>query len=303
MRTRFAAAALVVLLATAALAQTPPPPAQPGPQAQPAQPGPQTPPGVQAQPGARQQAPAPAGPQGEDKLRWVCRQLKVTKEQMQQADALIAVYRAELKEAEANSTELLLRLQDKFAEFQAAKNAGENEKAERIREELKNLAPTTQAENHFYEALSDTLTKEQKDRLPELRKKSETLGDLSLRPIHILRATENLKLDSEQQLAMEKLFTEYRDRANKEKPASKAEENERVEQLAAAVRAILKPEQVEQYEKILEDARETPATKPSVPPGQWQPSSPPPPAAPPPPPTPAARQPAPPPPPPPAPGK
>ena len=57
---------------------------------------------------AMPQRPAPedAGPQGEEKLRWICAQLRLNADQKQQAESLIAVYHAELKESEENKDAL-----------------------------------------------------------------------------------------------------------------------------------------------------------------------------------------------------
>ena len=225
---------------------------------------------AQPQPPQRPPTPAkpvePAGPQGEQKLRWVCRQLKLDDKQMQQAEALIAAYHAELKDLEQNTTELLQRIQDKAAEMQAARTAGDTERTRVVQEELRNLAPSTQAENHFFDSLQEILTAEQKDKLPVLRKRAEVAGDISLRPVHVLRAVRKLALTADQERQLEKILDEYRTSAagpRGEKPESP---EERVEQFIKNVRALLTPQQVQAYDREIAALRENPPTPTPFPP-------------------------------------
>jgi Spy/CpxP family protein refolding chaperone len=245
----------------------------------------------------RPQSPAaPAGPQGEAKLRWICRQLKLDEKQMQQAEALIVAYQAELKDAEANAAELLQKIQEKAAEMQAARNAGDTEKAKRLQEELKNLAPPAQAENHFFEALAGVLTAEQKAKLPAILQRAETVGEISLRPVYVLRAARAQNLTEAQDQQLEKLLDEYRKAAAANRAEKGEAAEERVEQFIKNVRAILTGPQVEAYDKEIAALRENPPTaRPFLPPptpsAATQPSVPPPtpPAPPPAPPNPGGR--------------
>jgi hypothetical protein len=268
MKTRFASALLSTVFATAAFAQ----------QSQPTEPPrPPTPPGAPMQPGQPGMRPAarpaqPAGPQGESKLRWVMRQLKLDKTQNEQAEALITVYHAEMKDLEANAAELLQKIQDKFAEVQAAKAAGDDAKVKQLQDELRNMAPSVQAENSFFTALGDLLSPEQKEKLPQLRKQVETIGDVSLRPIHVIRATKDLQLTGEQSAKLEKLISDYRDGMGQARPENQQAQNERVEQLVVNVRAILTDGQAVKFDALIEEARFSPAPKPAAAPaGAFQP--------------------------------
>jgi Spy/CpxP family protein refolding chaperone len=244
-------------------------------------------------PMVRPQPPAePAGPQGEQKLRWICRQLKLDEKQMQQAEALVAAYQAELKDAEANAAELLQKIQDKAAEMQAARNAGDTEGAKRLQEELRKLAPPAQAESHFFEALEPVLNAEQKAKLPAIRKRAETAGDVSLRPVYVLRAARKLALTDQQNQQLEKLLEDYRTAASAARNEKGEAAEERVEQFIKNVRSILAGPQVEAYDKEIAALHENPPTAtPFQPPPQapsgvtpatTQPAEPPSPAAPPP---------------------
>jgi hypothetical protein len=191
--------------------------------------------------------------------------LKLDEKQMQQAEALISVYQAELKDLEQNTADLLQRLQDKAAEMQAARTAGDTERAKQLQEELRNLAPATQAETHFFDALSEILTSEQKGKLEAVRKQAETAGDVALHPVYVVRTARKLPLTPEQNKQLEKILDDYRTSvaaARAEKPELV---EERVEQLIKNVRAALTPEQAAAYDKAIAELRENP---PSVKPAQ-----------------------------------
>jgi Spy/CpxP family protein refolding chaperone len=208
------------------------------------------------------------GPQGEQKLRWACRQLKLDEKQMQQVEALIAVYHAELKGLEAKATELLQELQDKFAELQAARNDGNEARVKELQEELRNMAPSAQAENHFFEGLEQVLTDQQKAKLATVRKRAETVGDISLRPIHVLRAAHKVSLTLEQYRQLEKILDQYRSALAGERPENQYDADQRVEQLVQDVRVILTPAQAAAYDQQIDELREgPPAPKPIQLPG------------------------------------
>ncbi len=227
--------------------------------------------------------PEPTGPQGEQKLRWICRQLKLDEKQMQQVEALITTYHAEQNDLEQNATELLQRIQDKAAEMQAARTSGDTERAKLLQEELRNLAPAVQAENHFFDALTETLTAEQKTKLPLFRKRAETVGDISLRPVHVLRAARKLGLTAEQNQQLEKLLDDYRISAASARGEKPAPADDRVEQFVKNVRSILTQEQAKAYDKAVADLRDNPPSPAPFqpPPATTQPAPPQPPDAPP----------------------
>lgn len=208
----------------------------------------------------------PTGPQGEQKLRWVCRQLKLDDKQMQQAEALIAAYHAELKDLEQNTTELLQKIQDKAADMQAARTAGDTERAKVLQEELRNLAPATQVENHFFDALREVLTDDQKSKLAFTRKRAEIAGDISLRPVHVLRAVRKLSFTPDQDQQLEKILDDYRTSATAARGDKTESAEERVEQFIKNVRAILTPQQTEAYDKEIAALRENPPTPTPFPP-------------------------------------
>lgn len=245
------------------------------------------PPGQPAPPASPAAQPAQAGPprlEGEQKLRWVCKQLRIDDKQMQQAEALIAIYNAEFDEQKADPAALLMKIQDKYSEVQAAQNAGNAERAKELQAELKNMAPGVLPEMHFFDSLEEILTPEQKAKLPAMRKRAESPSDGALRPIHVLRAARKLTLAETQREQLEKVLDEFRaaSQANRTENAEAAAG--RMDKFIQDVRAILTPAQAEAYNKEIESLRESPpapipAQVPTVPgatpPAPGQPTPPP----------------------------
>ncbi len=207
------------------------------------------------QPRARRQAKQAPGPEGEDKLRWVCKQLQLDEQQWQQAEALIAVYQAELEDVNADPTALLRRIQDKYAAITAAKADGNLELAEKLQAELKNMAPSRKAENDFFDGLKQVLTDEQQAQLPKILAQADTVGDISLRPIHVLRAARATSLTADQQDRLETVIQGLRKRMATSKPEDKAETDRLLAQFVDDVRALLTPEQVEKFDAQIETWR------------------------------------------------
>lgn len=215
---------------------------------------------------ARPAGPRPAGDgalQGEKKLRWICKQLRLDEEQMQQAEDLITIYNAETKDLQANAGELMQRIQDKFAELQAAKSANDPEKVKKLQEELRNLAPEKQTETHFFEGLQQVLTAQQKEKLPAIIKRAEAGGDTSLRPVHVLRAARKLGLSAEQVQKLETITGDFRTLQATSRPADSDAAEKRVDDLIGKVRAILTAEQATAYDKAIEELRESPPPPPA----------------------------------------
>jgi Spy/CpxP family protein refolding chaperone len=235
----------------------------PGPPARPMGPGagPQRPPGQEP------------GLQGEKKLHWVCRHLKLDDKQQKQVDDLFTVYDAQLKEMQANAGELMQKIQDKFAELQAARNEGNQERVQRLQDELRNMAPDRQTENQFFEGLDSVLTPEQKAKLAGLLARAEAGGEVAIRPVHVLREARKLKLTADQDQKLEKVLDDYRTLTSTSRPSDPDVAEQRVEQFVADVRAVLTPDQAKAFDQQMQVLRDTP---PPLPPPVESPVSPPP---------------------------
>lgn len=219
------------------------------------QPAPPTPP---VRPATQPAQPGPARLEGEAKLRWVCKQLRLDEKQMPQAEALITAYNAEFDEQKADPAALLMKIQDKYAEVQAAQNAGNTELVKKLQAELKNMAPGALPEEHFFDALQEILTAEQKARVATVRKRADAPGDGVLRPVHVLRAVRQLTLTTEQQGKLEKALDEYRAASQAARTENAEAAAARVDKFVLDVRAILTPPQGEAFDKEIDSLRENP---------------------------------------------
>jgi hypothetical protein len=228
------------------------------------------PPPTQA-PGARRGQPEPSL-QGEQKLRWVCKQLKLDEPQMQKVDALIQVYKAEVEEQRQDPAALLQRIQDKYAELRAAESDGNAEKARQLRAELKEMTPGAQAEGRFFTDLEQVLTEEQKTRLPAVRKRAESVGDVAMKPVHVLRAAQKAGLTAEQNQKLEALAEAFRGEIVANRPENPQAAAERVDKLVDQVRELLTPAQRPAFDKEIEEVRDNPPPATALQPPATQPS-------------------------------
>ncbi|MEW6251898.1 MAG: hypothetical protein AB1716_14735, partial [Planctomycetota bacterium] len=213
--------------------------------------------------------------QGEQKLRWVVKQLRLEPQQQQQAEALIEIYQAEVKQQQENPTALLSQIQDLYAQVRAAQSANDTAKVEELRAQLRDLTPGRKAEKNFFEGLEQMLKPEQKERLAVVRKRAESGNiDITFRPVHVLRAAMKVGLTAEQYPKLETILDEYRTGLLSNRPADAAESEARVEKLVTDMRGLLTPEQAENFDKQVAELRETvpaptpvelPTTNPATP--------------------------------------
>ncbi len=213
---------------------------------------------------ARPQNQKQAGPQGEAKLRFVCQQLSLDDQQKQQSEALIAVYNAAVEEQRADPVALMEGVRNKLAEVQAAKDAGDDARAEELQKELRMLAPGVQAEADFFAALEQILTPAQQKQLPAVRKLAETVGDISMRPVHVLRAAREQNLSREQHAQLEQVLADFRTEQRTSRARPDGGNDPALEEFIKKVRGVLTPNQAEAYDARIAELRISapPATKP-----------------------------------------
>ncbi len=222
-------------------------------------------------PGARRSQPEPSL-QGEQKLRWVCKQLKLDETQMQKAETLIQVYKAEVEEQRQDPAALLQKIQDKYAELRAAESDGNAERAKQLRTELKEMTPGAQAEGRFFGDLEQMLTDEQKTKLPAARKRAESVGDVAMKPVHVLRAAHKAGLNAEQNQKLEGLLETFRGEIVASRPENPQAAAERVDKFVDQVRELLTPAQRPAFDKEIEELRDNPAPATALQPPATQPA-------------------------------
>jgi len=215
---------------------------------------------------------------GEAKLRWICKRLSLDESQTQQMEALITAYNAELAEYQKDPAEMARQLQEKSAEIQAARAAGDEARVEQLRQELRELAPEARAEKTFFERLEQVLTEPQKARLPQLRELAKDPKSASLRPFHVVQAARELGLSPEQDRRLEEVLDTFRKNQMVDRPKEFSAMEERIEQLVRDVRAVLTAAQAAKFDDKITTLRfsapapvpmslPAPATQPAQPAG------------------------------------
>ena len=179
-------------------------------------------------------------------------------EQTQKVDSLVQIYKAELDEQRQDPAALLQRIQDKYAELRAAESDGNAELAKKLRAELKGMTPGAQAEARFFTDLEQILTDEQKTKLPSIRKRAESTGDVAMKPVHVLSAARKTGLTVEQQTQLEKTLDAFRTEIVANRPENPQAAGERVDKFVEQVREILTPSQRPAFDKEVEALRDNP---------------------------------------------
>jgi hypothetical protein len=120
--------------------------------------------------------------QGEQRLRLICKQLDLTEEQQQMAEGLILVYTEQVAEERANPAEILMRVQEYYGEYEAAKAEGNDAAMQAAQEKIRSVKPGARPAMQFFENLAQVLTDEQKAQLVKLRQ-APVQTDSTKRPV------------------------------------------------------------------------------------------------------------------------
>lgn len=204
--------------------------------------------------------------EGENKLRYVVKQLRLEDKQNKDVDSLMAVYAEAMKE-ESSTAVLLARLneiQSKLVEMEDAKKTGDTTRVEALREEVRKLTPGTLPEREFFENLNGVLTDPQRTRLEQVRRRIESNPDVSLQPLDVIQTAQAQNLDPAQREKIDSLLTEFRNQMASNRPGTQAEKFARVDQLVAKVRGVLNPEQAKAFDQEIERLRPPLPPEPEV---------------------------------------
>jgi Spy/CpxP family protein refolding chaperone len=189
----------------------------------------------------------------DQKMRYICKQLELTREQWEHAQGLFAILESEANPGPDQLKDLMEQIVATNQELQKAREAGDKEREELLREELRNLAPGVAAEKHFIEALMPVLTPEQQAKLQALLEKLKDVTDLSLKPIEVVRIARGLGLSADQDRQIERLMQEFRKSIA---TASSAEaEKSLLEKLIADIGVLLTSEQKGQFDREIDKRR------------------------------------------------
>lgn len=209
-----------------------------------------------AMPVAPPTARPPANPSpalsGAEKLRWVTDRLNLTEEQKKQVEALVQIYDAEVQAGQSDPQALGQKMKEKLAEIEEARGKGDEATATRLQQELREIVPHVAAEKNFYANLEQTLTDEQKARLPGLREHAESGKGLYVRPVQVLRAVYATDPTTAQFDKIEQVLDEYRQQMVTVRSIDAGNISKMVEDLTAKLRTILTPPQAEKFDRALD---------------------------------------------------
>lgn len=209
--------------------------------------------------------------EGENKLRYILKQLSLNEQQAKDADALVAVHSAMM--AEVSKEEALIarlyEIQALMVEMKAAEADGNAARVTELKEQIRQLSPDYQADKQFYESLDGLLNDDQKKQLEKVRARIAANPDVSLTPNDVIEAARDTELDADQRGKLDEVLKNFRAEMAKDPPQTLPDRLKKVDDFAAKVREILKPEQAKKFDGTLERLRppmpkSAPATQPKV---------------------------------------
>ncbi len=206
------------------------------------------------------QAAAPRAEQGREipvlqKLRYVCKRLDLDARQREHAEGVLAMIAAEADMGEAETRQRMEEIMSTYHAMQAAKDEGDEERAEALRDELIGLAPGTEAQRKFVERMKPALNEEQQARLDALLEqlKDAKLQDVELKPIEVLRLARQQNLTSPQVAQLRVLQDEFRRQI--ESVTDEDEQSGLLDKLIQDISGLLTGEQRTTFNREIESRR------------------------------------------------
>jgi hypothetical protein len=195
--------------------------------------------------------------EGEQKLRYIVKQIDLAPNQKQDAEALMAVYAESMKAAGQPDALIatLNQIQIKVVDMNEAKARGDTAAVEAIKEEIRKLTPGAEPEREFFEGLASVLNEKQREKLAQVRKRIENNPDVSLSPLDVIQTAQGLGLDQAQREKLDSLLSEFRTKMATNRPATLGERIGRVDDLAAEVRKVLTADQAKRFDEEIERLR------------------------------------------------
>ena len=214
---------------------------------------------TQLKPQPAHRPPRPSSIPVDLKMRYICKQLDLDEKQWQHVEGLLAVVEAQKRSNPESLAEYLRQLQAVVQERDAAREAGDAERARELNEKLANMAPGRKAEKDFIADLLPALTDEQKKKFEELQKSLANVTDLSLKPIQVLRVAREYDLTPDQHKALLKIQEDFRERMEKASDSGEARAK-MLQELIDQVSAIFEGERRREFEERIDKMRPGHAT-------------------------------------------
>lgn len=191
----------------------------------------------------------------EKKLRAICEQLDLTEQQEQQVEALLAKYRADLAAYKSDMESILRRVRDIYAEVEDARAAGDDERVRELQQQARDLAPSNQAQDEFFDSLQQFLSEPQKAQLAQLRTRGVLTKPSNMNPAHVLKAALSLDLATDQRAKLETSLAEFRSGSWERAEGRRLSSSDRAEKLITVISPLLTPEQETKFNELIADLR------------------------------------------------
>ena len=128
------------------------------------------------------------------KVRYLLRQLDLTREQLRHARGLMAT----ILDDDANPPLSIAQVRAMVAELEEAQGADDEQRVKQIEQELRELGQRYDREAEFVMNMESVLTEEQKVVLQQARERLKRNPSGALRPIDVFRVLNRLELSEEQ---------------------------------------------------------------------------------------------------------
>ncbi|MGE3180179.1 MAG: hypothetical protein AB7N71_00990 [Phycisphaerae bacterium] len=195
--------------------------------------------------------------EGEQKMRYITKQLSLNEKQQKDTDALIAVYNTMMEEetSQAALIRWLGEFQVMMTELEEAKKAGDTKRVDELKNQIEATKPGMAPEKQFFESLEATLDADQKVKLTAARQRIANNPDVTLTPHDVVEAARAQKLEDAQRTKLDDLLKEYRADMAKARPSTLEDRIKSVDELIGKVRTVLNPEQTKAFDAEIERLR------------------------------------------------
>jgi hypothetical protein len=217
---------------------------------------------LQVRPGGSPPPPAPTAKakpalQGAQRIQFILKQLDLNAEQQKHADALIETYYSGATQGQTLDIDLVKSLADQMQKAQAA---GDTATVEKLSQQLKELGQGSQDEPEFLENMRKVLTDAQKAELTSVLERLKSNPSGSLRAIDVVRLARGAQLNEKQTTDLDSVIVAHRAKVNdpalaRDATPPEARTAKQLDELIAAVRAILTPEQATKFETRIANMR------------------------------------------------
>jgi len=183
---------------------------------------------------------------GEEKIRYLLRQLELTEQQAALAEELLAALHPD--QAPERGQPAVEEVRKLYRELEQAKQAGDQQRVDALLRRFEELGERVATDDEFFASMDAHLTDAQKARLAAARARLARNGSGGLRPIDLLRAASDLVATPEQAAALRQARQAARERLGPILRPSDSLKLEMVNMIVERVTAALTPEQCTQYE-------------------------------------------------------